>query len=189
MDLSDVLLNNLDTILYMFQAAVFTGQSMYKGPIVGALKALCFSPNTPVKLNNGKVVSMKNLKIGDVLENNSHVIGTLRLKGSKHNCYYEIWSEDLGEFIYVTGQHKMFPRKVDPSIEKHILDFYNNSIPVSEYKHAKLTNKYDAVALVKIVSEVIEGKGGGGRKDFAQAGGANKDKINEAFKTLSKKIN
>jgi len=53
----------------------------------------------------------------------------------------------------------------------------------------KLTNKYDAVALVKIVSEVLGGKGGGGRKDFAQAGGTNKDKIEEAFKTLSKKIN
>jgi len=53
----------------------------------------------------------------------------------------------------------------------------------------ELTKKYDAVALVKIASEVLGGKGGGGRKDFAQAGGTNKDKIEEAFKTLSKKIN
>lgn len=52
----------------------------------------------------------------------------------------------------------------------------------------KLTKKYDAVVLVKIASEVLGGKGGGGRKDFAQAGGTNKDKIEEAFKTLSKKI-
>ena len=52
-----------------------------------------------------------------------------------------------------------------------------------------LTKKYDAVTLVKIASEILGGKGGGGRKDFAQAGGANKDKIDEAFRTLSKKIN
>ena len=52
----------------------------------------------------------------------------------------------------------------------------------------KLTKQYDAVILVKIASEVLGGKGGGGRKDFAQAGGANKDKIEEAFKTISKKI-
>jgi alanyl-tRNA synthetase len=53
----------------------------------------------------------------------------------------------------------------------------------------KLIKKYDAVVLVKIASEVLGGKGGGGRKDFAQAGGINKAKIEEAFKTLSKKIN
>ena len=54
---------------------------------------------------------------------------------------------------------------------------------------SELTKKYDAVTLVKIASEILGGKGGGGRKDFAQAGGSNKDKIEEAFKTLSKKIN
>ena len=53
---------------------------------------------------------------------------------------------------------------------------------------SKLTKKYDAVSLVKIASEVLGGKGGGGRKDFAQAGGSNKDKIKEAFEALSKKI-
>ena len=53
----------------------------------------------------------------------------------------------------------------------------------------ELTKKYDAVSLVKIASEVLGGKGGGGRKDFAQAGGANKDKIQEAFNTLNKKVN
>jgi alanyl-tRNA synthetase len=53
----------------------------------------------------------------------------------------------------------------------------------------ELTEKYDAVTLVKIASEVLGGKGGGGRKDFAQAGGVNQDKIEEAFAALSKKIN
>ena len=51
-----------------------------------------------------------------------------------------------------------------------------------------LTSKYDAVDLVKAASVILEGKGGGGRKDFAQAGGVNKEKIKEAFKEISKKI-
>ena len=52
-----------------------------------------------------------------------------------------------------------------------------------------LTTKYNAVVLVKSASEVLGGKGGGGRKDFAQAGGSNKDSIEKAFKVLSEKIN
>ena len=48
----------------------------------------------------------------------------------------------------------------------------------------KLTEKYDAVKFAKLGSEIIEGKGGGGRKDFAQAGGQNSNKIDEAFEKL-----
>ena len=51
-----------------------------------------------------------------------------------------------------------------------------------------LISKYDAVKLVKIASEILGGKGGGGRKDFAQAGGTNKNKIDEAFKAIIDKI-
>ena len=45
-----------------------------------------------------------------------------------------------------------------------------------------------AVMLVKIASEILGGKGGGGRKDFAQAGGSNKGSIEKAFKALNEKI-
>ena len=48
----------------------------------------------------------------------------------------------------------------------------------------KLKSKYDAVKFVKNGSEIIGGKGGWGRPDFAQAGGVNKDKIEDAFKSL-----
>jgi len=49
----------------------------------------------------------------------------------------------------------------------------------------KLTNKYDAVKFAKLGSEIIGGQGGGGgRKDFAQAGGQDEDKIKEAFEKI-----
>jgi alanyl-tRNA synthetase len=47
-----------------------------------------------------------------------------------------------------------------------------------------LINKFDAVKFVKTGSEIIGGQGGGGRKDFAQAGGQDKSKIDEAFEKL-----
>ena len=52
----------------------------------------------------------------------------------------------------------------------------------------KLTSKFDAVKFVKICSEVIGGQGGGGRKDFAQAGGQHQSKINEAFEKIKSLI-
>ena len=52
-----------------------------------------------------------------------------------------------------------------------------------------LTAKFDAVTLVKIASEILGGKGGGGRKDFAQAGGVDQSKIEQAFEAVRKKLN
>ena len=51
-----------------------------------------------------------------------------------------------------------------------------------------LINQYDAVKFAKIGSEIIGGKGGGGRKDFAQAGGQDWNKINEAFDKIKSLI-
>ena len=48
----------------------------------------------------------------------------------------------------------------------------------------KLTEKYDAVKFAKLGSEIIGGKGGGGRNDFAQAGGQDSNKIEKAFEKL-----
>ena len=47
-----------------------------------------------------------------------------------------------------------------------------------------LIDKYDAVKFAKAGSEIIGGKGGGGRKDFAQAGGQDISKIDEAIEKI-----
>ena len=47
----------------------------------------------------------------------------------------------------------------------------------------------DAVNLVKIGSKVIGGKGGGGRADFAQAGGSIVEKIDDSFEKIKSLIN
>ena len=43
-----------------------------------------------------------------------------------------------------------------------------------------LVGRYDAVALVRVGSAVLGGKGGGGRPDMAQAGGPDASKLAEA---------
>ena len=51
-----------------------------------------------------------------------------------------------------------------------------------------LTKKHDAVKLAKIGSEIIGGKGGGGRPDFAQAGGIDSSKIDNAIDQIKSLI-
>ena len=52
----------------------------------------------------------------------------------------------------------------------------------------KLKEKYDAVKFAKAGSEIVGGKGGGGRSDFAQAGGLEINKIDEAFEKIKSLI-
>ena len=51
-----------------------------------------------------------------------------------------------------------------------------------------LIQKYNAVDFAKKGSEIIGGKGGGGRPDFAQAGGVDSSKIDEALYNLKSLI-
>ena len=51
-----------------------------------------------------------------------------------------------------------------------------------------LTNKYNAVDLVKIASAQVGGQGGGGRPDMAQAGGSDASKLPLAFEEVKKAL-
>ncbi len=51
-----------------------------------------------------------------------------------------------------------------------------------------LTKKYDAIKFVKSGSKILGGKGGGGRSDFAQAGGVHSNKIEESFEKIKSLI-
>ena len=58
----------------------------------------CFAPETPIKLQNGKTVMMKNLKLGDILINGSVVDAVMKIKND-NDPYYKI------NDILVTGSH------------------------------------------------------------------------------------
>ena len=52
----------------------------------------------------------------------------------------------------------------------------------------ELSKKISALDLVKIGSFILGGKGGGGRDDFAQAGGEKIERIEESYKEILKKL-
>jgi Alanyl-tRNA synthetase len=96
-----------------------------------------------------------------------------------------IKDKKIGSFLFRQQVLKDFPPKELRSVidqgKKDIKNGIVVSISIFEDKVGvaigltkELTKKFDAVQLVKIASEVLGGKGGGSKKDFAQAGGANK---------------
>ena len=69
-----------------------------------------------------------------------------------------------------------------------VFSIFEEKVGVSIGVTKDLTDKFDAVELVKEAAIILEGKGGGGRKGFAQAGGINQNKIDDAYKAVLKKI-
>ena len=47
-----------------------------------------------------------------------------------------------------------------------------------------IQSNFNAIDIVKKVTEILGGKGGGGRPDLAQSGGTKSDKIDDAIKFL-----
>ena len=81
------------------KSAKKTGRAIGK-----AFKGLCFSPETPIKLQNGETVLIKNLKLGDILINGSVVDAVMTIRNTE-DPYYAIYDSELKQDIYVTGSH------------------------------------------------------------------------------------
>tara|TARA_B100000886_G_scaffold73403_1_gene47163 strand:+ start:596 stop:3262 length:2667 start_codon:yes stop_codon:yes gene_type:complete len=80
----------------------------------------------------------------------------------------------------------------DTKKQKNLIIFLfgisKNKISIAVGVSDDLTEKYDASEYVKYLSKNLGGSGGGGRKDFAQAGGIDVDKIDQVVKVLIEKI-
>ena len=64
----------------------------------------------------------------------------------------------------------------------------DNKVGIAVGLTSGLTKNYNAVELVKLGSSVIGGYGGGGRSDFAQAGGNQLNKIEKSYQAIREKI-
>ena len=141
------------------------------------------------------------LELSENLRNLNKQIEIIKIKNIiKDKNKNIIKDKKISSFILRCQVLKEFPpkelRKIIDQSKKDIKEgivvafsTFEGKVGVAVGVTNQLADKYNAVSLVKIASEVLGGKGGGGRKDFAQAGGTNKDKIEEAFQILSKKIN
>lgn len=122
----------LVTLMYVMDGSLKTMNSAWKGPSGQLVKALgkCFYPETKIKLKNGNIVSIKDINLGDVLENGSIVYSTMKIdnKNNTEDLYCIKGKGVNGLDIYVTGSHLVFD------------DFKRNFVKVSEYYKAIKTN-------------------------------------------------
>jgi len=137
------------TLIMGIQGTAIFGTSVMAGPIGTFIDVVCFSPNTKIKLLNGDYKCMKDLNLGNLLENGCEVKGILRIKGNVNNKYYKIYSKKLNDFIYVTGSHLImhpdtkefiYVKNYDKAILTKIWDkelscliTSTNKIPIGEY--------------------------------------------------------
>jgi hypothetical protein len=149
-DLAMKLVGVMTTSMYIIGTSMKLGKSIWAGPIGGIIRTLCFKDTTPIKLKSGKNVSIKNIHLGDTLSNGAVVVGTLKLKGDKRNPYYKIWSRELEDYIYVTGEHHILNNTND-DMEK-LNDEFENYIKVCNYSKAEKTSEHDEELFCLITS-------------------------------------
>jgi len=104
----------------------------------GRRRFRCFAPETPVKLQDGNEVAMKNLKLGDILINGSIVEATLKIR-NEHDPYYKLQSSNMDQPILVTGSHYI----KDGSTYKH----------VSKFSKAEATTQIDEVVYCLVTND------------------------------------
>jgi hypothetical protein len=101
--------------MYTIDGGVLTMQSAWNGPPGQMVQALgkCFHPNTKIKLQNGNIVLIKDVNLGDILEDGSVVESTMQIDNKINPIsMYKIEGRGVnGEDIFVTGSHLVFDKK------------------------------------------------------------------------------
>jgi hypothetical protein len=96
------------TLMYVMDGSVKTMQSTWNGPPGQLVKALgrCFDPSTLIKLKNGTIVKIKDINLGDILEDGSKVTAVMKIDNDSKEELYRFNKAGLdNESIYVTGSH------------------------------------------------------------------------------------
>ncbi len=136
------------SLMYVMDGSVKTMNSTWNGPPGQMVRALgkCFHPNTKVKLKNGIIKYMKNVDLGDVLEDGSSVQSVLKIDNKKYSePFYSIPNGVNGENILVTGSHLIFD------------NITKTFIRVDHYRNATLTNiKYDWFSCLITDTHIIQ---------------------------------
>lgn len=121
------------SLMYVMDGSIKTMNSTWNGPPGQMVRALgkCFHPFTNIKLKNGTTKFMKDIDLGDILEDGSVVESVLKIDNKKQRIPFYLINTKSGD-ILVTGSHLVFDKSK------------NEFVKVENYSKAVLTdNIYD----------------------------------------------
>ena len=132
-DLIGKIIGSMVSLMYILSGSITTMNSTWNGPPGQMIRALgkCFYPETSVKLRNGTIKAMKDIDLGDILENGSIVESVMKIDNKQNPVpLYVIKGAGVNkEDIYVTGSHLVFN------------DITKQFIKTEDYFNAKLSDK------------------------------------------------
>lgn len=98
------------TFMYMMDGVRMTLGSVWSGPPGQMTRSLCFHPDTSIILQDGEKKAMKDLCLGNVLNNGSRVIGTMCIANVNEEALFRIPINSGLSSVLVTGAHYMLNR-------------------------------------------------------------------------------
>ncbi len=136
----------ITTMLYFTDGTIKTMESAWGSPAGDVMRALCFHPDTMITLKNGKRKKMRNLDLGDMLQNNAMVCATMQIKnfvGSNKDNPKEFLNTDTN-FEQIEQLYTMKNEKSPGSVYvtgTHLVQHNGEWIEVSKHPKAEISNK------------------------------------------------
>jgi len=133
-DMIGKLVGIMTTTLYILNGSIMSMESAWAGPPGGLVKALCFHPETKLKLKSGEMINIKDVPLNSILQNGTRVCATMQISnvdenGSIVEKMYRVKRKtdvlDAQEDILVSGSHLIY----DPNIKQFV---HVKDLPSSE---------------------------------------------------------
>jgi hypothetical protein len=123
--------NNMTSIINITDGNIKTMTSKENGQI-GKSLGKCFHPETKIKLQNGSIKYIKDIDLGDILEDGAIVETVMKIDNKKEQIpLYKIKQSGVNnENIYVTGSHLVY----DPSSKLFV--------PVQNYAKSEISKDF-----------------------------------------------
>lgn len=120
-DMMGKIIGIMVALLYILDGSVKTMGSTWNGPPGQMVRALCFHPETKIKLLDQRIKYIKDLDLGDILENGGRVQVILRLENRDlREKFFRFKGKGVnGDDIYVTGSHMISYNNKFIKVEDH----------------------------------------------------------------------